>query len=323
MNFLLLLLIVAMSNCWQFNFPSSRTPSRAPGLQVDNAGKVYASAGSQLYRLNSNLQLEETRSLTSETVNTSLSSDGRWFVVCLLDLSCEVYNATNFSAGPVFRRENVIKSVDNFALFAAEDSFYVGGVATNVMGAQDRIILGRYGFAGSQVDVEMSGSYKITEGNFVRNFYGGFVRGSSAYYFVVDNDPAVVRSVRVIRVCHNSNFNALYELTLTCGISPNLMSRISGVSVADNFAGRTGGTVIVSRSQRQSSLRNFICLFNLSEIDNIMERKYNTCTAAVGTNTHETIDLAWQNAEISCGVFLVGNIYTHDSFRDSHHDSTV
>ena len=58
------------------------------------------SAGSQLYRLSSSLGLEETGVLTSEAMNISLSNNGRWLVVCLTDLSCEVYNATNFSAGP-------------------------------------------------------------------------------------------------------------------------------------------------------------------------------------------------------------------------------
>ncbi len=287
----LLVLTVTPSNCRHFHIPLSQFPSRAPGLQVDREGRVYASAGSQLCRLNSTLQLEEIITLTSEIVNISMSSDGRWVVVCLTDLSCEVYHATNFSGGHVIRRENVIISVDNFALFAAEDSFYVGGIAVNDMGVQNRIILGRYGFAGSRIDVVMS-FYEISRDGFIRNFYGGFVGGGNAYYFVVDNAPNRVRSVRVIRVCHNGSFNALYELTLGCGISPNLMSRISGVSVADHFDGITERTVILSRSQRQSSNRNFVCLFNLNGIDNIMEQKFSTCTAATGSNTRERINLA-------------------------------
>ncbi len=300
---LILLLIAAIANCQRFDFPSS--PSRSPGLQVDGDGKIYASAGNELYRLNSNLVQEESWRLRTDTVNISLNSDGLWLVVCLTDLSCEVYNANNFSAGPVFRRENVIISVDNFALFAAEDSFYVGGITIDGTGAQDQIILRRYGFAGSQVGVEESGSYEITRDDFIRNLYGGFVRGSNAYYYVIDSNVNDVRNVRVMRVCHNSNFNALYELTLPCGIGPNLMSRIGGVSVAEDFAGTTGTAVILSRSQRQSSNRNFVCLFNLGDIDNIIERKFNTCTAATGSTTHERIELAWQSTGRSCNDFLV------------------
>ena len=78
MKILLLLLIslliaAIVSNCQRFDFPSS--PSRSPGLQVDGDGKVYTSVGNQLYRLNSNLQLEESRRLSSEAVNISLSSN--------------------------------------------------------------------------------------------------------------------------------------------------------------------------------------------------------------------------------------------------------
>ena len=105
-------------------------------------------------------------------VNISLNSDGRWLVVCLTDLSCEVYNATNLSAGHIFRRENAIVSLENLALFAAENSFYVGGI--KVSGTrQDQIVLGQYGFS---KDSSTSGDYMITRNGFVRNFYGaGFV----------------------------------------------------------------------------------------------------------------------------------------------------
>ena len=300
---LLLLLIAVVSRCQRFDFPSS--PSRSPGLRVDGEGKVYASAGNQLYQLSSNLVLEESWELRTDAVNISLSSDDRWLVVCLIDLSCEVYNANNFSAGHVFRRESVLISVDNFALFAAEDSFYVGGITTNSQGYQNQIILRRYGFAGSQVGVEVSGSYEINRGGFVRNFYGGFVRGSNAYYFVIDNNPTDVRSVRVMRVCHNSNFSALYELTLSCSQSPSVDSHIGGLSVVDNFAGATGATVILSRSRQRSTRQNFVCLFDLAMIDSVMDRKFNTCNVATAS-TSEAIILAWQMGDTSCSTFMVG-----------------
>ena len=298
-------LLAIVSSGQQFNLPSSTT--RSPGLQVDGAGKIYASAGNQLYRLNSSFVQEEAKTLSSEAVKISLSSDGRWLVVCLTDLSCEVYNATNFTAGRVFMKENVIISVDNFALFAAEDSFYVGGITTNAMGDQDRTILRRYGFAGNQSRIEVSGSYDIDRGEFVRNFYGGFVRGSNAYYFVIDNDPNEVRSVRVMRVCHNSDFNALHELTLTCGQAPSTDSRIGGLSVAENFAGTTGATVILTRSRQQSSRQNFICLFNLDMIDSVLQQKFDICTAATESNIPERIELAWRTSRTSCSMFLVSN----------------
>ena len=301
---LVLSLLVIVSSGQQFNFPSS--PSRSPGLQVDGAGKIYTSAGSRLYRLNSTtLVPEDMTNLSSEAVNISLSSDGRWLVVCLTDLSCEVYNATNFSVGHVFRRPNVTISTGNLLLFAAEDSFYIGDITVDVnSGAQQQIILSQYGFAGNRNGTIESNSYVISTNLFERNFYGGFVRGSNAYFFVVDNNPNAVRNVRVMRVCHNSDFSALYELTLGCGArTPAPDTRISGMSVVENFGGLLGPVVILSRN-RPASSQNYVCLLRLQDIDSIMQAKYNSCTAATGASTEQT-DLSWRNSATFCNIFLV------------------
>ena len=295
------LLILSLTTCvvpQRFTFsPHSRTPS----MQVDQMGRVFISAGSTLYRLNANLELEDSRALTSEAVNISLSTDGRWLVVCLTDLSCEVYNATNLSAQPVFRRENVIRSSENVALFAAEDSFYVGSTFSENLQTRKRFNLGHYRIIDR---FAANNSYLITVPNFVRSFFGGLVRGSNAYYFVVDHNPVVLRNIRVMRVCHNSNFSALYELTLGCGgIIPSVDTRISGISILDNFAGRTGPTVILSRS-RPHSTQNYVCVYNLTDLDNIMEQKYNSCSSA-SDGTREQVDLAWKSSVIFCNKFLV------------------
>ena len=304
---LLLLAVLSESGCQRFDFPSS--PSRSPGLQVDREGKVYTAAGNQLYRLNGNLVLEETRELGSEAVNISLSSDGRWLVVCLTDLSCEVYNATNFSAGNVFMRPgNTISPTGNIALFAAEDSFYVGGFT--ISGSprrQTEIVLGQYGFDGSQSS-SASRSYDITANGFVRNFYGsGFIRGNNTYYFAVDN----LRKFKVMRVCHNSDFGALYELDLTCGgRRPSSTTRISGVSVVGNFAGMTGPIVVLSINRPLPSTSNLVCLYNLDAIDGRMQDKFDSCAAA--TNMVEQIELSWIIEEPLCSTeFSVS--YQHDN----------
>ena len=304
---LLLLLIAVVSNCQRFDFLSS--PSRSPGLQVDGDGQIYTSAGSQLYRLNSNLRPEETRNLTSEAVNISLSSDGGWLVVCLIDLSCEVYNATNFSAGHVFRRENATRSIMNLALFAAEDSFYVGSI-TLKDGVQNKIILSQYRFTASQNDTVASATYTITRSEFERNFYGGFVRGSYAYHFASDNNPPgiQVRSFKVMRVCHNSNFSALYELSLICGSDPSTNVRISGVSVVDeDFGGLAGPVVILSRNRPRNSPQNHVCLYSLMDIDREMQEKYDFCSTAI-PGSSEDIDLAWRASRTFCYNSMVSTV---------------
>jgi hypothetical protein len=271
-------------------------------LEVDEDGKIYSAEGSQLYRLNSDLVQEESWGLRTDAVNISLSSDGLWLVVCLTDLSCEVYNANNFSAGHVFRRVNAVRSVMNLALFAAEDSFYVGSIVTN-NGIQNEMILSQYRFIANDT---VAATYTITRNEFERNFYGGFVSGSYVYFFASDNNPIVdqVRNFKVMRVCHNSNFGALYELSLACGFAPSGDVRISGVSVVDeDFGGLTGPVVILSRN-RPNSLQNYVCLYSLVDIDREMQAKYDSCSTAMITSSEE-IDLAWRGSQTFCAWSMV------------------
>ena len=292
---LIVCLLAIVSHGQRFELPTS---SRSPRLQVDVVtGKVYTSAGNQLYRLDSNLQQEETKSLTSDSLNISLSSDGRWLVVCLTDLSCEVYNATNF-AQRVFRGENILGSPLNISLFAAEDSFYVGSFST---GQSSQMLLSQHFFAGNQNGSSESGTYDISRNEFERHFFGGFVKGSNAYYFAVDNNPNDIRSFRVMRVCHNSDFGALYELSLNCGSRPGTPTRINGVTSVDNFAGISGATVVLSTT-RPTSTRNSVCIMHLEMIDSLMQQKFDTCTASTTT---EQYSLGWKSNEEFCSTFLV------------------
>ena len=297
---------ILTSNGQRFELSSSSESPRLARLQVDGTnGKVFASVGRQLYRLNMNLEQEEAESLTSESLNSSLSIDGKWLVVCLNDLSCEVYNTSNFSAGPVFRRENAIGSPLNMSLFATEDtcSFYVGSFN---MGQTDQMVLNQYMFTGTQNSSHQFRIYDIYRAKFQRYFFGGFVKGNFSYFFGIDSSldvrgKHVTRSIRVLRVCHNGNFNALYELSLFCGFRPGESTRVSGVIAVDNFAGMSGTTVILS-SSRPRSTRNSVCIFNLKTIDRFMQQQYNTCTASFT----ERYLVAWRRAESSCGVILVG-----------------
>ena len=84
----------------------------------------------------------------------------------------------------------------------------------------------------------------------------------------------------MLRVCHNSNLNALYELSLGCaGVSPASETRISGISVVEDFAGTSGATVVLSRN-RPGSTQNVVCLFSLQKIDNMMQEKFTSCSEA-------------------------------------------
>ena len=272
-------------------------------IQVNELGTnrlIYVSAGSHLYVLNGDLELEETRNLTSASVNISLSSDGRHLVVCMTDLSCEVYNTTNLSNGPVTRRPNAIVSTKNMALFTTDDRFYVGSISSN-SGVQHQMFLSWYGYdSGNQGG---SGTYDINKDGFERNFYGGFVERSNAYYLATDNIKPLsgdqrLRNFKVMRICNNStgSIGALYELSLGCdGLHPGTDTRISAIAVVEDFGGISGTTIILSRS-RPRSTQNFICLYSLQMIDAMMQGKFDSCS----TSQNDYIKLAWRSSTTHC-----------------------
>ena len=292
---LIVCLLAIASHSQRFELPTS---SRSPRLQVDVVTrKVYTSAGNQLYRLDSNLQQEEKKTLTSDSLNISLSSDGRWLVVCLTDLSCEVYNATNFDQR-VFRGESILGSPLNISLFAAEDSFYVGSFST---GQSRQILLSQHFFGGNQNGSSESGTYDISRTGFQRHFFSGFIQGSNAYYFATDNNPRDIRSIRVMRVCHDSTFGGLNELPLICGGRPGLNTRLSGITAVDDFIGLTGTTVVVS-SSRSGSSQNFVCVVRLETIDRFMQQKFDSCVKSPSET--ERFSLGWRDEDF-CSRFSV------------------
>ena len=259
-------------------------------MKVDGDGRVFLAAGNQLFRLDSTLALQENVTLDNNVLRVALSSDERRVVVCLSDLSCALYNASDFGVGEQSRRTGASVSSDVVALFTAEEnSFYVGSVAG---GASPSMNLGQYGFVES---FARATSYRIQRSSFMRTFFGGFVNGTNVYYFMADGNPRDVRGLRVLRACDISacsspcNFNALYEIQIDCGggtLPQN--SLICGLSMLDSFADSSDTTVVLARCNTGTSARNRVCSFRLADIDREMDRKYTECAAGSG----ET-EVAW------------------------------
>ena len=309
-------LFLVVANCQQSTQPQYGLPSslsRPPSLQVDGSGRVFVGAGDQLIRLDSNLVPQENLILANESVvNISLSSDGSRLVVCLTDLSCAVYNATDFSTGPVFSRAGALVSLQEIALFATEDSFYVGSVELEGSVTDRNIVLGEYGLMNSDSRTVM---YNNDRNVFERVFYGGFVRGGYAYYFVSDdganND---VPALRVMRVCDGTpQFSVLYETQLTCGgrtFTAN--DRLCGLSLMESFSTLSEPTVVVTRCRDGNA--NLVCLFTLALIDNEMDRIYNECSSLTGTFQ---VNVAWFITQRTCANFEVMLLHVQYSVTDN------
>ena len=300
---------VAAVNTQQREFSLSASPS---DMKVDSGGRVFLAAGNQLLRLDSTLALQENMTLGSSVLRVALSSDERRVVVCLSDLSCAVYNASDFGAGEQLRRTGASASSDVVVLFTAEEnSFYVGSF---VGGASTSMNLRQYGFGDR--DFVRSSDYSIQRTGFMRTFFGGFVNGTSIYYFMSDGAPDDVEGLRVLRACHVSscsnstqcNFDALYEVRVDCGGGgfPST-TEICGLSLLDTFAGSPSTTVVVARCNPGNGGRNRICSFALADINNRIDTYYTQCTDP-GTRNSVEIEVAW-GREIQCSTFQVGSLY--------------
>ena len=295
---------IAALNAQQREFILSSGPS---DMKVDSGGRVLVAAGNQLLRLDSTLALQENVTLGSSVLRMALSSDDRSLVVCLCDLSCVVYNASVFGAGEQSRRTGASASSDVVALFTAQEhSFYVGSI---IGGASASMLLSQYGFGNR--DFVRSTNYRVQRSSFVRTFFGGFVNGTNAYYFMADRNPREVQGLRVLRACHISScdqctFQALYELRVDCGGGgfPSA-TEICGLSLLDTFAGSPSTTVVVASCNSGSGGRNRICSFPLADINDRMDTYYTQCTRGAAE-----IDLAWDNQETQCNTFQVSN--SHD-----------
>ena len=289
---LLLLLLVTRGRAQQREFYFS---GGSASMTVDGDGRVFLATGNQLLRLDSTLALQENVTLGSNVLRVALSSDERRVVVCLSDMSCAVYNASDFGAGEQSRRTGASVSSDVVALFTAEEnSFYVGSV---VGGASPSMNLGQYGFV--EESFVRSSDYRIQRSGFMRTFFGGFVNGTNAYYFMTDGSPSDVRGLRVLRACDiltcssPCNFDALYELRIDCGSGTfPATSFICGLSVLDSFAGSSDTTVVLARCNTGTVARNRVCSFRLADIDREMDRKYTECAGRTGD-----IQVAWDAAQ--------------------------
>ncbi len=280
--------------------------TNVPGLQVDSIGRTFLAADNYLYRLNAQLIQEARVDLGSSIINRglALSSTGI-LVVCLEDLSCSVYNASNISTGPIRNVSNAIASADpdfGAAIFTSGDTFYTGATT----GAGERMVLQQFGEGFNRSsDNNPPGTrnelvFRVSD--FARQFYSGFVSGGFAYYAVADYQPNTVgRSIKLLRVCNmpdcggpsTCGVTALYELGITdCAFQAiSGATRVCGVSLVDDFSAISGPTAVITICTPGFN-RNSICLVDVTIVNEAMDTKYDSCI--VSQTFQEEIGLAWR-----------------------------
>ena len=287
MKYVLVILVVFWStplhtNQQQFDLPMDPLSSY-PGVQVDREGRVFVAAGNQLLKLNSDLVLEQNVSLVSRAINISISPEGDRLIVCKADLSCLVYNTGDLSVHLQFINAT-LASAGNIAVFIAGSSFYMGS------SSDQTIRLGRVFNTSINSHSEHIKDYTINFAEFQRKFIFGFSSGKYSYFVVLDSGYDA--SIRVMRTSHNSSccasgsascsFTALSEDRIFCGTEFNNFieegDSICGVSVVDDFGGKKGAYIVLSRCHHgASSGRNLVCSVSVTDIDYSMDESYDMC----------------------------------------------
>ncbi|XP_064398654.1 hepatocyte growth factor receptor-like isoform X2 [Halichondria panicea] len=225
-------------------------------------------------------------------------------VVCLNDLSCSVYNASNLIAGPIRSVSNAIGSLDfGVAIIASRDTFYTGednyGMVLKQFGE---------GFNRSS-DNNPSGElneFVLEDSDFSRQFYayGGFVSGGFAYYVVVDFQPVSALAIRLLRVCNmpdcggpsTCGVTALYELGINCGFQTITEDTcLCAVSLAEDFSGISGPTAVINLCYGGT---NSICVVNITAVNEAMDAKYDSCI--VSRTVGEKVGLPWRTGSDNC-----------------------
>ena len=308
----LLLLSVHIAFC-QSSYPLPAAPSSV-AVNTEN-GEVFIAAGSQLLRLNNSLQLLENVTVSGggELVVIALSPDGSRLVGCLGGDSrtCLVYDSQDLTSGETATVSNAHYNPENgLAIITTDESFYLGseGGVEGEVGTNDNIFLAQYNYTSATVRTTGEMRFRVDTTSLIRHFYGGVARNGYVYYFVADENPT---AVRVLRVCEcaqetcSSEFDALYEMAVVCqGASET--TRVCGVDLLESFADQNGPLVVMTQCDDgtdRNQRRNRACVFLLSDIDDQMDRFYNTCRDSP-YHRIPSFQLPWETSR-SCSVFNV------------------
>ena len=249
---------------------------------TDSSDEVFVAGGNIIYKLSANLsQLMNVTVSNDAAVSVrglSMSNGGQYIVACLTTGSCIGYDVINLNrtTSSVPLNEPTILSDDNPVVMfpgAAEGIVYTG-IATHTDQIY-RMSLGRYRISSESIMADTTRDYALERSDDfnTRIFKAGFSVDNFTYY-IVEDDSADIRILRVCNESTNPRFEALYEVHLVCGQS----ALFAGASLYENFPNSTDNTLLLlvqPPAGQPSSSR--LCTYQISDIHSAMEAGRNDC----------------------------------------------
>ena len=281
-----------------FSLPNDETLSGMTIVNAndENSDEVFVAGGNIIYKLSANLsQLMNVTVSNDADVSVrglSVSNGGQYIVACLTTGSCigyDVINLTSTMSSVPLNQPGAEEATDNdpVAIFPGQaEGFVYTGTAIDV-GTPSiyRMSLGRYRILGGSIMADKTRDYTlIRSGEFnTRIFKAGFIVDNFTYYIVEDDSL----EFRILRVCNEStsaDFQALYEVQLTCGA----IALFASASVFESF----NTLVLTVRSPDTVSLQSRsgrVCTYNINDINTAMDNGLTECRNAAGNNVIESI----------------------------------
>ena len=278
---------------------SSFTLSGSVSSLAVGGDRVFASTGSTVYQLSSDLQQQQQTSLFNQILRLAATQDGQWLVVCYTNGSCSTLNGSDLSVinRAVSYVTPGVQASDKIAVFTVPviggESFYTGTFVDSV----NRIYFRQYGFAGSSISRSLDEFAYQSGGN--REFYDGFYQFGYVYYIVLDTSSGN-DELHIVRVCNstadsgNIDFNNQYEVVLGCDGNTFFGPTIKGVSVLN------GETLLIAITPSGSPSR--VCSYNITVINFRMENAYQSCV--VGNSGNSNIQWGTQSCSGLSGTMV-------------------
>ena len=246
---------------------------------TDSNNEVFVAGGNIIYKLSANLsQLMNVTVSNDAAVSVrglSVSNGGQYIVACLTTGSCIGYDVINLNSTmpSVPLNEPIVHSGDEPVVMfpgAAEGIVYTGA-ATDTEQAY-LMSLGRYRISSGSIMADTTRDYYLKRsGDFnTRIFKAGFSVDNFIYY-IVEDDSAEIRILRVCNESTTSRLEALYEVHLVCGQS----ALFAGASLYENFTDNTLLLLVQPQAGQPGSIR--LCTYQISDINSAIEAGRTAC----------------------------------------------